>query len=45
VIRVDGEIIRREQFDAVSVRIADVEKERVGNAVTARAAFHVGKIA
>ena len=45
MIGVDGEIIGREQLDAMSVGIADVEKEGVGNAVTAGPAFHVGKIA
>ncbi len=45
VVGIDGEIVRGEQLDAVTVGIAHVEEERVGDAVAAGAALHVGEIA
>src|SRR5215207_5199911 len=43
-IGIDREIIAGEQLDAVPVRVADIKKERVRDAVPARPALHVGEI-
>ena len=44
-VGIDGEIVAGEQFDPVTVGIADIEEERVGDAVAAGPALHVGEIA
>src|SRR4051812_7814761 len=44
-VGIDREIVAGEQLDAVAVRVADIKKERVRDAVPARPALHVGEIA
>ncbi len=45
VVGVDGEVVGGEQLDAMAVGIAHVQEKRVGDAVAAGAALHVGEIA
>src|SRR5580704_17487179 len=45
VVRIDGEVVGREQLDPMAVGVADVEEKRVGYGVAPGASFHVGEIA